>query len=95
VETAPLLGTLDPKLAYGVQIGVSDDAGGTNEVTYGIGGEEVYMHRTRSAMGLGKRVQGQNLLDVAWDAWFRGQVRIGAEGKTLEEYIQSIISGGI
>lgn len=95
VETAPLLGTLDPKAAYAVQIGVSDDLGGTNEVTYGIGGEEVYMHRTKDAMGLGKYVQGQRLLDCAWDAWFRGRVLIGEDGITLEEYIQNLISGGM
>lgn len=95
IETAPLLGTLDSKTAYAVQVGVSDDAGGTNEATYGIGGEEVYMHRTKNAMGLGKYVQGQHLLDCAWDAWFRGQVLIGEDGKTLEEYIQNLISGGM
>jgi hypothetical protein len=64
-------------------------------VTYGIGGEEVYMHRTKDAMGLGKYVQGQRLLDCAWDAWFRGRVLIGEDGITLEEYIQNLISGGM
>ena len=95
VETAPLLeGALDPKSAYAVQIGVIDDVGSAVETVFGLGGEEVYMHRTRNAMGLGKYVQGQRLFDCGWDAWFRGAVLIGESGQTLEEYIRSIIAGG-
>ena len=52
------------------------------------------MHRTANALELGKYVEGQHLLDCAWDAWFRGKVYLGDAGQTLEEYITSIIGGG-
>jgi hypothetical protein len=44
-------------------------------------------------MGLGKYVEGENLLDVAWDAKFRGDVMIG--DMTLREYILQIMSEGV
>lgn len=94
VETGAINGTLDAKTAYSVQIGVLDTVGSAVETVFGLGGEEVYMHRTRNALGLGKYVQGERLLDCAWDAWFRGTILVGESGLTLEEYIRSIISGG-
>ena len=45
-------------------------------------------------MGLGKYVEGENLLDVAWDAHVRGEVLIGETGMTLKDYILAVISEG-
>ena len=83
----------DPKVSYTLQLQAKDGIGSVlTELS--LGTEEVYMHRTANALGLGKYVEGQHLLDCAWDAWFRGKVYLGDAGQTLEEYITSIIGGG-
>lgn len=83
----------DPKASYILQLQAKDGIGAVlTELS--LGTEEVYMHRTANALGLGKYVEGQRLLDCAWDAWFRGKVYLGEAGQTLEEYITSIIGGG-
>lgn len=95
VTSGPLLdGALDTKTTYLVQVQAIDDIGEHAETEVGIPTEEVYMHRTKNAMGLGKYAEGENVLDVAWDAHFRGDVFIGDAGMTLREYILSIIKGG-
>lgn len=95
VETDALLdGVLAVNASYHVQVQAVDDIGESAESTINIPTEEIYMHRTKNAMGLGKYAEGENLLDVGWDAHFHGEVRIGPEGKTLKEYILSVISEG-
>ena len=95
VASAPLFdGELDTKTTYLVQVQAIDDIGEHAETEVGIPTEEVYMHRTKNAMGLGKYAEGENVLDVAWDVHFHGDVFIGDAGMTLREYILSIIEGG-
>lgn len=94
VTEALLGGTLSPLSTYLVQVQAIDDIGGHSYTTIPIPTDSVFMHRTKNAMGLGKYVEGENLLDVAWDAHFRGEVLIGDTGMTLREYILSIISEG-
>lgn len=93
VTTGALLGgALDAKTTYVVQVQAYDDIGEHAETEVSIPTETVYMHRTKNAMGLGKYAEGDELLDVAWDAHFHGDVKIG--DMTLREYILSIIEGG-
>ena len=95
VDTDALLGgVLSAQSTYAVEIRVIDDIGDSNFTTIYIPTDTVYMHRKRNAMGLGKYVEGDNLLDVAWDAHFRGEVRLGETGMTLKEYILAVISEG-
>lgn len=94
VETGALLGgVLSLDTSYMVQVQAIDDIGDYAEATLSVPTEAVHTHRTKNGMGLGKYCEGENLLDVGWDAHFHGQVLIGAEGKTLEEYILAVISG--
>ena len=86
--------SLDLKSSYTVQIGAADDIGRESIVTLAIGTEEIYMHRTQNALGLGKYVEEEKLLDCAWNAWFREEVRIGEAGVSLRDYIKNIIAGG-
>lgn len=95
VETDALLGgVLSAKATYMVEIRAIDDVGEYGLTMIRIPTDTVYMHRTKNGMGLGKYVEGENLLDVAWDAHFRGEVRIGDTGMTLKEYILAVISEG-
>lgn len=79
---------------YTVQVDVVDTIGNHTPVTFTIPTDKVFMHRTKNAMGLGKYCEGENLLDVAWDAHFHGDVLIGETGMTLKEYILAVISEG-
>lgn len=95
VVTGALLGgVLSTESSYLVQVQAVDDIGESATTTLAVMTEVVYMHRTRNAMGLGKYVEGENLLDVAWDTHLRGEVKIGASGMTLREYILAVISEG-
>lgn len=95
VETGALLGgVLSTTSSYMVQVQAVDDIGESAGTTVLVMTEVVYMHRAKNAMGLGKYVEGENLLDVAWDTHLRGEVRIGAYGMTLKEYILAVISEG-
>lgn len=95
VETNALLGgVLSAKATYMVEIRAIDDVREYGITMIRIPTDTVYMHRTKNGMGLGKYVEGENLLDVAWDAHFRGEVRIGDTGMTLKEYILAVISEG-
>lgn len=58
---------LEKDRAYTVQIGVIDAPGGTGQATFSIPMEQVYMHRTPNAMGLGGYADGEGVLDVHWD----------------------------
>ena len=79
VETDALLGgVLAVDTSYLVEIQAIDDVGERSDTaTISIATDKVYMHRAKNAMGLGKYAEGANLLDVAWDAHFHGEVRIG------------------
>ena len=92
VDTGALLGTLDSKVSYTVQIRALDDVGEYALTTIAVPTEAVHTHRTKNGMGLGKYVEGENLLDVGWDAHFHGAVKIG--DMTLKDYILQIISEG-
>lgn len=92
VTTEPLLGNLSAEKIYRVQVQAIDNVGETAVTTIGVSTTDVYMHRTKNAMGLGKKVTGENLLDVGWDAHFHGEVMIG--DMTLKEYIQAVINEG-
>lgn len=98
VTTSPLLGNLDTKTSYAVQIQAIDDIGDYGVTVSGLPTEEVYMHRHKNGLALGKYVENGDdepkLLDVAWNAHFRGEVLIGPEGMTLREYILSVINEG-
>jgi hypothetical protein len=95
VETGALLGgVLSVESSYVIQVQAIDDIGESAETTLGVQTEEVYWHRTRNGMGFGKYCEGENLLDVGWDAQFHGEVLIGSDGMTLKEYILSVISEG-
>lgn len=94
ITTGALLGgALAEQTTYLVQVQAIDDIGEENTTTIVVPTETIYCHRTRNAMGLGKYVEGENLLDVAWDAKFRGDVMIG--DMTLREYILQIMSEGV
>ena len=95
VETEPLLGgVLSAKSTYVVEVRAIDDIGEAGPTTIVIPTDTVYMHRTKNGMSLGKYAERENLLDVAWDTHLRGEVKIGAEGMTLREYILAVISEG-
>lgn len=98
VTTGALLGNLDTMASYAVQIQAIDDLGEYGETVSGLSTEEVYMHRHKNGLALGKYVENGDdepkLLDVAWNAHFRGEVLIGPDGKTLREYILSVINEG-
>lgn len=97
VTTGALLdGVLSTLTSYMVHIRAIDDVGRYAESYIAVPTEKVYMHRdgARNSMGLGKYVEEDNLLDVAWDAHFRGEVKIGDTGMTLREYILAVISEG-
>ena len=95
VETDALLGgVLAVGTSYTVQVQAIDDIGDYAETTISVPTDKVFMHRAKNAMGLGKYCEGENLLDVAWDAHFHGDVLIGETGMTLKEYILAVISEG-
>ena len=94
VTTAPLLGNLSTKSSYVVQVQAVDDIGEIGETVDVVSTGVVYMHRTKNSMALGKYVESENMLDVAWDAHFHGEVYIGDTKMTLREYILSIMSEG-
>ena len=94
VTTGALFGNLETKASYGVQIRAIDDLGEYSETASGLATEVVYMHRTKNGMALGKYAESENMLDVAWDTHLRGEVLIGPDGKTLREYILSVINEG-
>lgn len=94
VQTGALLGSLATDAIYIVEVGVIDTVGNTSETSYTILTEAVFMHERigGKGLGLGMYCLGDNRLDVAWDAYFHGEVMIG--GVTLKEYILAVISEG-
>ena len=95
VDTGAMLnGVLSIASTYVVQVQAIDDIGEYAETTIYIPTDIVHNHKTKNGWGMGKYCEGENLLDVAWDAHFRGEVLIGDTGMTLKEYILAVISEG-
>ena len=95
VETEALLGgVLSIEATYLVEVQAIDDIGEHGETTIVIPTDIVHNHKTKNGWGLGKYCEGDNLLDVAWDAHFHGEVLIGDTGMTLRDYILAVISEG-
>ena len=94
VQTGALLGSLANDAIYIVEVGVIDSVGNTSETSYTIMTEVVFMHEKAGGkgLGLGMYCTADNRLEVAWDAYFHGEVMIG--GVTLKEYILAVISEG-
>ncbi|MBQ3028904.1 MAG: hypothetical protein IJD26_07460, partial [Lachnospiraceae bacterium] len=61
--------TLDPQLAYTIQLSARDTAGSQSLTTIAIPSEAVYIHRPAGgkAMGLGGYVREEDLLDIYWN----------------------------
>lgn len=92
---ALLNGVLDVKTTYIVQVGVLDDVGGSTTTTIRVPTESVHTHRTKNGMGLGKYVEEDDLLDCAWNARFRKELRLGDEGNAVTDFvIETGVSGG-
>ena len=73
VETAALLeGALNVDTSYEVQIRAIDDIGDSAVATITIPTEDVYMHRTRDAVGLGKYTTARKAVDSDWDLLMNG-----------------------
>ena len=93
-RTGPLPLNLAADAIYTVQIGVTDTVGNTNESTFTLMTEAVFMHQKAGGkgLGLGMYCTGDDRLDVAWDARFHGEVMVG--DRTLRDYILAVISEG-
>lgn len=102
VNTGALQLNLAKDAIYIVEVGVIDTVGSTSETSYTIMTETVFMHEKAggNGIGFGMYCQGDNQMDVAWDAHFHGGVIIYPdpnnpnECKTLHEYIKAVISEG-
>ena len=81
----------DPQSSYRLQLRCRDSIGGWTVTEFTAAPEEIYMHRTANALGLGKYVEQPRLLDCAWDVRLRGKLLLGDQGQTLEEYITEIL----
>ena len=77
--------TLEKEVAYTAQLQIRDSAGGTGQVTLSIPREQVYMHRTPDAMGLGGYAEGHRVLDLHWD--------LRARRSLSGAYIRSVSAG--
>lgn len=72
VASQPLMsGGLNKKTSYMVQIRVVDDIGESSDTEVSIPTEDVYMHRAKDAMGLGKYVEHDGL-DMGWNIHMNG-----------------------
>lgn len=98
ITNALLGGALAIDHSYMVQVQAVDDVGSTADTTVTISTDKVWSHKTKNGLGLGKYCEGENLLDVGWDSRFYGEVNMYGDvkvgGKTLREYILSVIEGG-
>ena len=95
IETDALLGgALSIEATYLVQVQAIDDIGEYAETMIVIPTDIVHNHKTKNGWGFGKYCEGENLMDVAWDAHFHGEVLIGDTGMTLRDYILAVISEG-
>ena len=58
---------LEREKAYFVQLRVTDTAGSVAEITLAVPAEQIYMHKTPNALGIGGYADGENNLAVHWD----------------------------
>lgn len=74
VDTDKLLGNLDVKKNYQVQIIASDDFGESVPITFSISSDAVFMDRPAGgkSMGLGGYSSGDGNLDIHWNTKARG-----------------------
>lgn len=95
VETEALLnGLVAVDTTFHVQVQAIDDIGDHAETVITVPTDKVHTHRAKNGIGFGKYCEGDNLLDIAWDAHFHGDILIGDTGMTLKEYIKDVISEG-
>lgn len=95
VETGALLnGVLSVDTTFHVQVQAVDDIGDHAETVVVVPTDKVHTHKARNGIGFGKYCEGDNLMDVAWDAHFHGDILIGETGMTLKDYILAVISEG-
>jgi hypothetical protein len=92
ITNAMLGGVLAVNSSYLVQVQAVDDIGGTADTTIVVPTDKVHTHKTKNGMGLGKYCEGEDLLDVGWDAHFHGDVKVG--NMTLKDYILSVVNEG-
>lgn len=92
ITNALLGGALAVDHSYMVHVQAIDDIGSVADTIITVPTISIWSHRTKNGLGLGKYCEGENLLDVAWDAHFHGDVKVG--DMTLREYILSVIEGG-
>ena len=82
VVTDALLGTLDIKSTYLVQVQAVDTVGETATTTISLPTEKVYMHRAGSmnSLGIGKYAEEENVVDIAEDMTLkvRGDLVVGS-----------------
>lgn len=91
VETEALLGgALAIDTTYHVQVQAVDTIGDHAETEITVPTDTVHNHKTKNGWGFGKYCEGENLLDCAWDAHFRGEVSIGKDGVTLLNVIYPV-----
>lgn len=95
VTTGPLVGNLSPDKGYIVQINATDTLGYPANATLWILNQSVFMHRKAGgkALGLGKYVERDNLLDVAWDATFRGTTTVGTPVNDTDAVNKAYVDG--
>ena len=95
VQTGALLGNLSATSTYIVEVGVIDTVGNTSETAYTIMTEAVFMHEKEGGkgLGLGMYCTEDNRLDVAWNMRVWGDLLVGPDGLTLENYIKKIVGG--
>lgn len=82
IETDALLdGVLSIASTYHVQVRAIDDIGEYAHTEIIIPTDIVHNHKAKNGWGFGKYCEGDNLLDVAWNARFHGDVSIGFDNK--------------
>lgn len=82
IETDAMLdGVLSIASTYHVQVRAIDEIGEYAHTEIIIPTDIVHNHKAKNGWGFGKYCEGDNLLDVAWDARFHGDVSIGFDNK--------------
>lgn len=83
VVTSPLLGTLQAKVSYQVQIQAVDDIGESSATTITVSTEKVQSHEdgARGSFAFGKLVEDDDVFDIAPDKTLivRGGIALGAD----------------
>lgn len=80
---------LDAKTTYIVEIGVIDDIGRESSLTFSIPTDRYDFHMREGGDGaaFGKYAEEEDLLDIAWNARVRGDLRLGEEGLPVADFI--------